>query len=157
VSARFQTNVVRAGENDDDLRVDAIELSVLDAPEYVLDAVAPPAEVGGVPAEEVRVPVREILRIVRCAPAPRDRVALEVQVDGALRAFSKQLLVREHRVRIRPRRRLICWLRSSDCRWRRCRTSHGTTRCKPAIEIIIRPRKEVFPVRRVGMSAVVPA
>ena len=44
-------------------------------------AVGAPAEVGGVPAEEVRAPVGEQLGVVGRAPAPNDRVADEVDVD----------------------------------------------------------------------------
>ena len=75
--------------SDDHLRIHAIELAVLQAPEDVLDPVGAPAEVGGVPAEEVLLPVGEELRIVGRAPAARDRVAFEVDVDRSLLALSR--------------------------------------------------------------------
>src|SRR5262245_59330972 len=54
VAAGLRADVVRAGEDDDHLRVDAVELTVLEAPEHVLNLVGTPAEVRSVPPEEVR-------------------------------------------------------------------------------------------------------
>jgi hypothetical protein len=42
VVARLRADVVGAGEQDDDLRIDAVELAVLEAPEDVLRAVGAP-------------------------------------------------------------------------------------------------------------------
>ena len=78
--------------------IDAIELAVLQPPEDVLRAVGAPAEVARVPAGERRLPVGEEVRIVGRAPAPRDRVADEVDVDPPLRPLREQLLVGEARV-----------------------------------------------------------
>ena len=66
-----------------------VQLAVGEAPENVLDRVASPTEVGGIPTEEVPGPVGEelpVLRIAR-APAARDGVALEVHVDTASPRF----------------------------------------------------------------------
>ena len=165
-------DVVRAGEDDDHLRVHAIELAVLDAPEHVLDPVGAPAEVGRVPAGEVLAPVGEELRIVRRAPAARDRVALEVDVDLPLRALREQLLVREPASsrrcaasacrratapRSRPQRS------SSSRRDGAPRARHGARarrghrrRCgiRP-LELPVGPLEIVLPVRRVRVTAVV--
>src|SRR5690606_40745216 len=81
-TAGLTSDVVRAGENDDDLRVHAVELAVLEAPEDVLGPVAAPCEVGGVPAVERLAPVREEVRVVESTPSPRDRVAVDVHVDA---------------------------------------------------------------------------
>ena len=84
-SGRRIAHVVSAGHEHDDLRIHAVELAVLQAPEHVLRLVRAPAEVRGVPAREVLLPVGEevlVLRVAR-APAARDRVAHEVDVDLA--------------------------------------------------------------------------
>ncbi|HEX9365523.1 MAG TPA: hypothetical protein VF921_02790 [Vicinamibacterales bacterium] len=91
VAARPRPDVVRAGQDHDDLRVDAVQLSVLEPPEHVLNLVRAPAEVRGIPAEEIRLPVREVGRIVDRAPAAHDRVADEIDVDAALLRFVEQL------------------------------------------------------------------
>ena len=52
VVAGLPADVVGAGQDHDDLRVDAVELAVLQAPEDVLRPVGAPAEVAGVPAVE---------------------------------------------------------------------------------------------------------
>ena len=61
---RLAAEVVRAGEDHDDLGVDAVEFAVGETPEDVLNAVGTPAEVGGVPAEEILFPIGEELRVV---------------------------------------------------------------------------------------------
>src|SRR5439155_5908736 len=85
------------------LRVDAVELAVLEPPEDVLRLVAAPSEIGGVPAEEILRPVREEIRIVGRAPAPRNRVAGEVDVDAALLRFVDELRVRAERALVDSR------------------------------------------------------
>src|SRR3954464_6465416 len=82
--AWLRSDVVRSREHDDDLRVHTIELAMFEAPENVLDLVGAPSEVGGVPAEEIRPPVREQLRVVEGAPAAGDRVADEIDIDAPL-------------------------------------------------------------------------
>src|SRR5207247_4686266 len=104
---RYAPNVVRAGEHDDDLRVDAVELTVLEPPQDVLRLVGAPSEIGSVPAEEILRPVREELRIVGGAPAPRDRVADKINVDAALPRLVDELRVRGERVLVDARRRSI--------------------------------------------------
>src|SRR3546814_14525773 len=65
----FAADVVGAGEEHDHLGVHAVEFTVLQTPENVLRAVGAPAEIAGVPAVEVRFPIREQLRVVRRTPA----------------------------------------------------------------------------------------
>src|SRR4051794_24468115 len=106
-----------------------VELAVLETPQDVLRSVGAPAEVGGVPAEEVLLPVRQQLGIIGRAPAADDRVALEVDVDAAGGRFGEELLVRGHRVRVY----------AGDGRGRGGRvTQHA-----------IRPGNEVAPVRTI--------
>lgn len=104
-------DVVGAGEDHDDARVDAIEFAVLRAPEDVLEAVGAPREVTGVPAGERGVPVREESGVVGRTPAAGDRVADEIQIDAALAGLREQLLVREGGVRIGAWRRRAGGLR----------------------------------------------
>ena len=54
----LRADVVGAGVDDDDLRIHVVELAVFDAPQHVLDAIAAPAEVRRIPAEEILLPVR---------------------------------------------------------------------------------------------------
>jgi len=84
-----------------------VQLAVLKPPEDVLRAIAAPAEVRGVPAEEVGRPVRQELRVVGGAPAAHDRIAGKVDVDFALLRLRQQLRVRDRRVLVGPRRGLI--------------------------------------------------
>ena len=67
----------------------------------VLDAIGAPSEVSGIPAEEIGLPVLEQLRIFRCAPTARDRIAFEIDIDAALLRLRHELLVRDLRVAIR--------------------------------------------------------
>src|SRR5262249_56316145 len=94
---------------DDDFWADVIELAVLQAPEDVLDGVAAPAKVGGVPPEEVAAPVVEKVPILRvaCAPAPRNRVAFEVDVDTAPLGLLDELRVGNLRIAVGSRYRPI--------------------------------------------------
>ncbi len=82
VRRQSAADVVGARQQHDHLRIDAIELAVLQPPQDVLDAVGAPAEVRRVPSEEVLLPVLQQLRIVGGAPAPRDGVAFEIDVDA---------------------------------------------------------------------------
>jgi len=75
----FKREVVRADEQHDRPRRDAVELAVPDPPEDVLGAVADDAEVGRLPAAEVALPVRLELAL----PVLGDRVAEHVEVDVA--------------------------------------------------------------------------
>ena len=105
------THIVRPRQQHDDLRLNAVQLAVGQPPQDVLHGIAAPPEVGRVPAEEVAPPVVEELAILRLAraPAPRDRVALEVDVDPATPGFLDELFVRDLRVAVaschRPHRR----------------------------------------------------
>ena len=72
---RGRAGVVRADHQHDDLRLDAVELAVLDTPEDVLGPVAADAEVGRVPG-----PVEPLPDVIIIPPL-RDRIAEEEQVD----------------------------------------------------------------------------
>src|SRR5262245_34494154 len=80
-----------------------VQLAAFEAPEDVLDGIAAPAEIRGVPAEKVALPVRQELRIVQCAPAAGDGIALEVDVDAALPRFLEQLLMGDLGIPVHPR------------------------------------------------------
>ena len=84
--------------------IDAIQLSVFEAPQDVFDPVRSPAEVAGVPAEEILVPVREERRILRVAASPpaHDGVAHEIEIDAALLRLLDELAVGERRVAVGP-------------------------------------------------------
>ena len=86
---RFVADVVRTGEHDDDLRIDIIQLSLVETPENVLRGVATPAEVGSVPAKEILPPVHQKLAVLFVAgsPTPRDRVAFEIDVYASTPGF----------------------------------------------------------------------
>ena len=84
-------DVIGAGEQDDDLRIDSVQLSIVEAPEDVLSGVGAPSEVGRVPAEEVLLPVGQQFRIVGSSPAAGDGVALEIDVDAAFLGLLQQL------------------------------------------------------------------
>ena len=89
-----RAHVVGTGEQNDDLWVDAVQFAVFQAPQDVLHGVGAPAEIGRIPAEEILLPVGQQLGVVGCAPAARDRVALEIDVDAALVGLLEQLSVR---------------------------------------------------------------
>src|ERR1700693_106521 len=91
-------DVVRACQQNDDLRVRVIQLAVIQPPEDVLNSIRPPTEVGGIPAEEVLVPIGEQLRVIRRAPSPGDGVTFEIYIDTALLSFLNQLRVGDERV-----------------------------------------------------------
>ena len=95
VSAGLRADVVGSGQDHDDLGVDAVELTVLEAPEDVLGLVGAPSEVAGIPAPEVLPPVRQEFGIVGRAPSADDRIADEVDVDAAFGRFLEQLRVRD--------------------------------------------------------------
>ena len=92
--------VVRACLQDDDLRGDAVELAVPQAPEDVVRRVAPPAEVRRIPAVEVPRPVGQESGVVGRPPSSRDRVALEIDVDLPPLRLRDQLPVGRPGVRI---------------------------------------------------------
>src|SRR5208282_3698979 len=71
--------VVGANHQHDDLGMDAVQLTVFDAPEDVLRAVATDAEVGGVARRVVFVPNRPAF----AAPVVSDGIALEQNVNAA--------------------------------------------------------------------------
>ena len=62
--------------------------------------VATPAEVAGIPAEEIGAPVFQHLPVlpVAASPAAGDGIAKEVRVDMTRARLLQQLLVRQHRV-----------------------------------------------------------
>ncbi len=100
VVAGLLPDVVGAGEQYDDLRVDAVQLAVLEPPEDVLRAVPAPAEVAGVPAVEGLRPVGQEVRIVEGAPAARDGVAEEIDVDAPALRLGEKLLMGDVGVRV---------------------------------------------------------
>src|SRR4030095_16971212 len=73
----------------------------------VWDRVAAPPEVCGVPAEEVLFPVREKVGVIGGAPAARDRIAFEVDINAALRGLFQQLRVSGQGILIGARDRLV--------------------------------------------------
>ena len=87
--------------SDDDLRVHAVELAVLQPPQDVLCACRRPSRNWrhSIRGSSASSSARNS-RVVGRAPAARDRVADEVDVDAALARFLEQLRVREPRVRI---------------------------------------------------------
>ena len=46
-------DIVRAGQQHDHFRIDAVQFAVFETPEDVLDAIGAPTEIGRIPAEEV--------------------------------------------------------------------------------------------------------
>jgi hypothetical protein len=98
-----RADVVRARQQHNHLRIDPIELAVLQPPEDVLDTVRAPPEIRRVPTEEVLVPVLEELRIVSRPPPPRDRIAFEVDIDAALPGFREQMFMGDMRILIGSR------------------------------------------------------
>ena len=60
-----------------------------------MDAVGAPAKVGRVPAEEILVPIRQELRIIRGPPAARDGIPHEIDVDATFLKIREHLLVRQ--------------------------------------------------------------
>ena len=129
---RLAADVVRARQDDDDLRVDLVKLAVVETPQDVFHAVRAPAEVRRVPPEEIRPPVLEQLRIVERAPPADDGVAGEIEIDAPLRLLPQQCRVRELRVGVRTL----------------ARNSGG-------VHQAIGPRDEVLPVRTIRVTAVV--
>ena len=105
--AGLRAHVVGAGQQDDHLGIDAIELAVLEPPQDVLRAVRAPAEVGRIPAVEVLLPVGDEVGVVGRAPSAHDRIALEIDVDSPLLRLLKKLGVRRHRILIGSWGRLI--------------------------------------------------
>ena len=88
-------DVVGSAEQHDDLGVHAIQFAVLQPPEHVLGVVCAPAEVAGIPAAEVLVPMGQEIRVVGRTPAPRDRVAEEVDRNAAVLRLFEQLQMGE--------------------------------------------------------------
>ena len=80
---RVVSDIVGAGEQDNNSGLYVIQLPLVKTPEYVLRFVSAPAEIGGIPAEEVLLPVPEkvfVLFVAR-APTSRDRVAFEININ----------------------------------------------------------------------------
>src|SRR5215510_1384699 len=88
--------------------MDAVEFTIIKAPQNILNGVGTPTEICRVPTEKVFAPIREQLRIVRRAPTTRDRIALEVDIDATLFCFFKQLRVSSLRILVRTRHGLVC-------------------------------------------------
>src|SRR6185295_8494394 len=91
---RAVTDIIRAGQQYNHFWVDAVEFTIFEAPQDVLNGVGAPAEIRRVPTEEVLFPVGEHVRIIRGAPAADDGVAFEVDVDTALARLFQELRVR---------------------------------------------------------------
>jgi len=85
--------VVRADHQYGELRLDAFEFAIADAPQDVLGAVATDAEVGGLERGEVLLPGR---LGGAAAPGVRDRVAQEKQVHIALLGDGHETFVPFH-------------------------------------------------------------
>jgi hypothetical protein len=101
---RATSHVVGSREQTDRFRVDVIKLAVLQPPQNILDFVRAPPEVSRVPSEEIAVPVRKQLGIIRGAPPADDRVAFEVDIDAALARLFEKLPMSQHRVGVGSRR-----------------------------------------------------
>ena len=73
-------NIVGARKHNDDFRIDVIQFPIIQPPKYVLDLIATPAKVRGIPAEEILAPVRQKIFVlfIAGAPPPGDRVAFKV-------------------------------------------------------------------------------
>jgi len=50
-------DIVGTGQEHDDLRIYAVQFAVVQAPQNILNGVGTPAEVGGIPSEEILFPV----------------------------------------------------------------------------------------------------
>ena len=61
------------------------QLAMVEPPQYILDTVRAPAEIGCVPAEEVLIPIGQQLWIVGGPPATGNGIAFEVDVDAVAR------------------------------------------------------------------------
>ena len=55
--SRRIANVVRAGEQNDDLGVDSVQLAILQTPEDVLRSIPAPSEISRIPAKEILFPI----------------------------------------------------------------------------------------------------
>ena len=136
--AGLLADVVGAGEEHDDLRVDAVQLAVLQAPQDVLRPIPAPAEVAGIPAVEGLLPMGQEVRVVEGAPATGDGVAQEVEIDAAALRLGQELLVGEVGVAVGAHPRLV-------------RGNRG----RRVVDQPVRPGDEEAHVRAVLVSAVV--
>ena len=102
---RDNADVVGARQEHDDLRVHGVQLTVVQPPQHVLRRVAAPAEVGGVPADQLLPPVAEQVRVVGGSPAPGDRVAGEIDIDATAPRLLDQLRVCRDGVLVRASHR----------------------------------------------------
>ena len=116
IIARMVAEVVGAPHEDDDFGVYAIEFAVIETPEDVLQRIASPAEVGGVPAVKGVFPVDEEFRVVRRSPAPGDGVTHKVKINAALGALGEELLVGGEGIGIGARAGLVGRSRSPAAR-----------------------------------------
>src|ERR1043166_2473376 len=101
------SDVVDAGEHDDDFWIHSIKFAILETPEHVFDQVRAPTKIARVPSEEIGVPVREEFRVIGRSPTPRDRVTNEINVDAAFPGFFEEVLVGDLRIPIRSRRGFV--------------------------------------------------
>ena len=142
-------DVIGAGEQHDDLRVDSVQFPIVETPEDVLSLIGAPAEIGRVPTEKVLFPIRQQRGIVGRAPTPRDRVAFEIDVDAALLRFLEQLRMGKHGVRVGAGDGLIGGERRGLRNGRR-----GSNGGRLVADELVCPRDEVFPIGAVSMAAV---
>ncbi len=82
---------------------------MVQAPENILNGIAAPTEIGGVPAYEILPPVRQEIFILSIAgaPAPCDRIALEINADAALPRLFQQLRMRDPGIPVGPGNGLV--------------------------------------------------
>ena len=89
--------VVRADEQDDHLRAEAVEFAVLDAPQNILDAVVADAEIGGVARRECLLPNSPATGVP--VPAVGDGIANEQQVNATFPSLGNVAFMAGHPVR----------------------------------------------------------
>src|SRR5258708_39941994 len=88
-------HIVDSCQHNNDLRIYAIEFTVAKSPKNIFDSVPSPPEIGGVPAEEVLLPIlqkRPVLRI-GSTPTAGDGITDKKKVKAALFGFSPHLFV----------------------------------------------------------------
>jgi hypothetical protein len=117
LAARLPAHVVGARLNDDDLRVDTIDLAVREPPQNVLDAVSAPSEVRSIPAEEVLSPVGEEVGIIERSPPSGDGIADEIHVDAASFGLCQQLVMSHLGITVGARHRPVARRHNRLRRW----------------------------------------
>src|ERR1041384_3847561 len=106
--------IIGASHQNDDPGMNPVQFSILQPPEYVLNRVTAPPKIGGVPSEEILVPIRQqlvVLRVAR-APPPSNRIPFKIDLNPAAPGFFQKLGVSFLGITIEA------WLAWKGCRWR---------------------------------------